>query len=147
MMAQPRSILICPDEFHIRQVGRAGDGRCFFLTTPFVPAAGGDEGCEYIALYLFDEQGSRSEARINGLGPRATLDSEAADALYERQLDEIAPVRIEPIRVKPFEVTRFGVRFGLIPEVNEFAGGECWVHAKPGDYLAFRPPWDGRYDT
>jgi hypothetical protein len=22
-----------------------------------------------------------------------------------------------------------------------------WVTVEPGDYIAFTPPWDGRYDT
>lgn len=48
--------------------------------------------------------------------------------------------------MKPFQVERFGVTFGLIFDAPE-DGDACWVEAQAGDYLAFRPPWDGRYDT
>lgn len=90
----PESLLIRPDKYHIRHVGRAGDGRQFFLTTPFVPAYPGEEGREFIALYLFDSAGDLVEARIDDLGPRATMDEAQASEIHAQRLPEVAPAKI-----------------------------------------------------
>ncbi|HYH68744.1 MAG TPA: hypothetical protein VD866_28890 [Urbifossiella sp.] len=57
-------------------MGRTGDGRQFFLTTPFVPAeeVGTATGREFIALYIFDKAGQLESATIDDFGPRAALD-------------------------------------------------------------------------
>lgn len=54
----PKLIAINHDEDHAEYVGRTRDGRQFFLTTPFEPAINGQEGREFLALFLFDAQGS-----------------------------------------------------------------------------------------
>jgi hypothetical protein len=143
----PELITLVPDESHTRHVGCTDDGRQFFLTAPFRPALGADPGREYLALYLFDQNGHLLGAWIKDLGTRAELDLEAARGLRTYWLGELGRVRFRPIRVRPFQVERFGTPFGLIPEPPEDEEDHWWVTAQPGDYLAFTPPWDGRYDT
>lgn len=146
----PERIAIDPDDHHARYVGRATDGRRFFLTNPFEPASrvGALDGGEFVALYLFDAHGSLVEARIDALGPRATLDEDAARSPFRRRLEELGEVSFERIEVAPFAVERFGTTFGLIPREPEDEDDEWVVEAQPGDYMAFYEPWDsGDYDT
>ena len=49
----PKLIAIDHDDYHAEFVGKTIGGKQFFLTTPFVPAIGGSEGCEFVALYVF----------------------------------------------------------------------------------------------
>jgi hypothetical protein len=67
-----------------RRVG-LGNGRQFFVTTPFDPMAGD----ESVALYLFDAAGKLLEARIDALGPRAALDAERQHAVLAARLREL----------------------------------------------------------
>ncbi|OJW18968.1 MAG: hypothetical protein BGO49_18190 [Planctomycetales bacterium 71-10] len=146
----PERIAIDPDEHAARHVGRAADGRRFFLTNPFEPASrvGALDGGEFVALYLFDAHGSLVEARIDALGPRATLDEDAAKALVRRRLEELGEVSFERIEVAPFAVERFGTTFGLIPRGPADEDDEWVVEAQPGNSMAFYEPWDsGDYDT
>ncbi len=83
----PESIALDPDEHYAKYVGHTADGRQFFLTTPFEPG-----GREFIALYLFDSAGRLIEARIDDLGPRATLDREARRALRDEWLRDLGAV-------------------------------------------------------
>jgi hypothetical protein len=146
----PALIAIDRDDQCARHVGRMLDGRQFFITAPFVPALDG-EGREFIALYLFDQQGNLLEARIDDLGPRAQVDRARANQLYKNRLIEIDRVKLGRIVVRPFEVERFGVTFGLVPrppEDPDDEGDGWWVEAQPGNYMAFHEPWDsGEYDT
>jgi len=146
----PERIPISHDDYHAKYVGRTHDGRLFFLTTPFCMG-----GPDFVALYLFDEDGDLLEARIDELGSRkdASLSGnmkqqDARDQqLLAQRLAELGNVSFESIEVKPFAIERNGVTFGLIvqePEDDE----EPWsVIAEPGNYMAFFPPWDGDYDT
>ena len=59
------------DEHYAEHVGRTGDGRQFFLTTPFEPAIGGQKGSEFVALYLFDGGGKLLEAKIDDFESKA----------------------------------------------------------------------------
>src|SRR4051794_25941592 len=115
----PRLIAINHDDHHARHVGRTADGRQFFLTTPFVPAADGHPGREFLALYLFDKGGALLEARIEDLGTRAELAEDAAGARRDAMLAALGEVRLRKIKAAPFRVERFGVTFGLIPEPPE----------------------------
>ncbi len=144
----PARIRIEHDDHHARYVGRTGAGLQYFLTTPFVPALS-DAGREFIAVYLFDEDGVLVEARIDDLGPRAQLDREAARRLEARRLADLGTVTLEAIEVAPFELERFGTRFGLIPQAPaEDDDDPQWsIVVEPGNYMAFYPPWDGEYDT
>src|SRR6478672_12303904 len=61
----PERILICHDDYHAKHIGRTPDGRQFFLTTPF--SIGGPD---FVALYLFNDDGDLVDARIDRLGSR-----------------------------------------------------------------------------
>jgi hypothetical protein len=144
---KPKLIAIDHDDHHASHIGRLADGAQFFLTTPFVPA--NDEGGrEFVALYLFDAKGTFKEARIEDLGTRATLDPEHARKVFERLFTELGPVKFGRIKVEPFQVQRFGLQFGLIPELLENEEDDWSVVIQPGNYMAFFKPWNsGDYDT
>lgn len=55
-MNKPELIAIEHDNYAARYIGVLLDGRQFFLTTPFVPAIGGEAGREFVALFLFDKR-------------------------------------------------------------------------------------------
>lgn len=136
------------DDYHAKHIGQLPDGRQFFLTTPFVPALGGNAGREFVALFLFDKSGQFLEARIDDLGPRAELNQQHATGIYSQRLSELGAAHFCRIEIQPFEVERFGTLFGLIirqPETEE----DVWaVEMQPGNYMAFFEPWDsGEYDT
>jgi hypothetical protein len=145
----PELIAIDHDDYEASHVGRTADGRQFFATTPFIPAGSGQDGREFIAVYLFDSKGSLLEARIDDLGPRARLGQDAVQALFERRIGELGPLTFGRIEVRPFEIERFGTTFGLVaraPEGDDEGG--WWVEAQPGNFMAFHEPWDsGEYDT
>ncbi|MEU5553844.1 hypothetical protein ABZ738_29125 [Micromonospora sp. NPDC047793] len=145
----PSRLAIDHDDYHAEHVGHTGDGRQFFLTTPFEPGThGNDDGQEFVALYLFDGDGRFLEARIDAFGPRALMDREARRAAYEARLAALGPVTFGRIEVAPFSVDRYGTTFGLIPRAPEQDDDTWWVIVEPGDYMAFSPPWDlGEYDT
>lgn len=146
--AKPQRIAIEHDDYHAQFIGRTADGRQFFLTTPFEPAIDDQPGCEYIALFLFDDEGNLVEDRIESLGPRATLDQEAAKQRFRQILENLGEVSFERIEVKPFAIERHGTTFGLITVEPEDDVDEWTVEMHPGNYMAFFEPWDsGEYDT
>jgi hypothetical protein len=143
----PKLITIDHDDYSAKYVGRTADGRQFILTTPFEPAMDGP-GAEFLALYLFDDAGKLLDAKIENLGPRATMDEDRRVQLRDQWLAELGDVNYERVEVAPFSVTRFDIEFGLIvrePEDEE----DVWaVEMQPGNYMAFFEPWDsGEYDT
>lgn len=144
----PSRVAIDHDDYHAEHVGRTSDGRQFFLTTPFV-AAMGDEGQEFVALYLFDADGRFLEALIDAFGPRDRMDREARRAAYDARLAQLGKVTFARIEVEPFAIDRFGTTFGLVPRPPEDEDDDVWwVTVEPGDYMAFTEPWDsGSYDT
>ncbi len=147
-MSKPKLIAIEHDDQHAGHIGRLPDGRQFFLTTPFVPAVGGNAGREFVALYLFDEGGCFLEARIDDMGTRAALDMQRARTAFEQRLSELGTVEYGRIEVQPFAVDRHGTTFGLVPRPPEEVDGEWAVEVQPGNYMAFFEPWDsGDYDT
>src|SRR5688572_17629340 len=140
-------IAIEPDDDAAKYIGRTDDGRQFILTTPFEPALDAP-GAEFLALYLFDDAGKLLDARIENLGPRATMDEDRRAQLRDHWLAELGDVSYERVEIAPFSVKRFGTEFGLIvrePEDEE----DIWaVEMQPGNYMAFFEPWDsGEYDT
>ncbi len=144
----PTRVVLSQDDYAARYVGRTRDGRQFFLTSPFVPAVGGNPGREFLALYLFDNDGALLGAHIEDLGTRATLDEEVARARQTTLLASLGPVKYRRIKVAPFKVRRFGVEFGLIPQAPEEPGEDWSVIVEPGNYMCFHPPWtSGDYDT
>ena len=144
----PGIIAINEDDYHAEHVGRTADGRQFFLTTPFEPALGGQQGGEYVALYLFDDAGKLLEAIIDDFGPRAALDNKKRREVYDQRLSDLGEVTLERIEVAPFAVQRFGTTFGLVLRQPEGEEDPWAVEAQPGNYMAFFEPWDsGDYDT
>jgi len=144
----PEIVEIEHDDHHAKHVGWTIDGRQFFLTTPFEPAIGGKAGVEFIALYIFNTDGKLLEAKIDELGPRASLDKGKARALYDQRLKELGEVRFSRIMIAPFSVKRFGSEFGLVLRTPEEDGDPWAVEVQPGNYMAFFEPWDsGEYDT
>lgn len=147
-IAPPELVAINHDDHHAEHIGRTADGRQFFLTSPFVPATGGDAGREFVARYLFDAQGSLLDASIDDLGTRAGLDLDAAKRLYAQRLAELGLGSYERIEVQPFQVERFGTTFGLVLRVPEEEEDVWAVELQPGNYMAFFEPFDsGDYDT
>lgn len=147
-ISPPSIIAINHDDYHARHIGRTSDGRQFFLTTPFAPAHEGYDGAEFVALYLFDAEGNLLDARIDNLGPRAALDYDTSNQIYDQRLAELGRVTFGRIEIKPFSVERFGLQFGLIPLKPRKGEDEWTVVLLPGDYMAFYEPWDsGDYDT
>ena len=146
--AAPKLIALDHDDYHAEHVGRTQDGRQFFLTTPLEPATHGRTGCEYVALYLFAEDGKLLEATIESFGPRAAQDLELRRARYEELLHSLGQVSYERIEVAPFSVERFGTEFGLVLRPPEDEASPWAVEVQPGNYMAFFEPWDsGEYDT
>jgi hypothetical protein len=144
----PEIIAIDHDDDAARFIGRTSSGRQFILTTPFEAAISGKPGAEFLALYLFDLAGKLLDARIENLGPRATMDKDRRVKLRDQWLAELGDISYERIEVAPFSIKRFGTEFGLIvrePEDEE----DVWaVEMQPGNYMAFFEPWDsGEYDT
>lgn len=143
----PETFPINHDDYHARHIGRTGDGRQFFLTTPFVPAVGEETGSEFIALFTFDPLGRLLDASIDDLGARANLDRDAASQLYEQRLASLGDVTFCDIRVAPFKTEYSGIEFGLIPRECEDEDDVPAIEIQPGNYMAFFDPWDGDYDT
>ncbi len=109
---------------------------------------GSNEGGEYIALYLFDDDGKLTSHTIKSLGPRAALDKDDAKRVHAELLDSVSPLSPEGIAVIPFSIEHEGVEFGLIPRAPEDEDDDWTVEAQPGNYLSFYAPWDkGEYDT
>ena len=146
----PKTVALDHDDYHAEYVGRTGDGRQFFLTTPFVPAdeVGSATGREFIALYIFDKAGKLESATIDDLGPRATLHDAARIGRRDELLASLGEIEYRRIKVAPFQVERFGVEFGFIPRPPEEPGDDWAVIVMPGDVMCFWPPWtSGEYDT
>ena len=141
----PHRICINRDDYRAKWVGRTADGTRFMVTRPFEFAnPPHTDGCEYVAVFLWERDGSFREMRLDSLGPRATLDRAEAARVFQRRLEELGDVVYCDIVVAPFEVEREGTTFGLVYTNSEY--GE-WVELLPGNSMAFTPPWDGDYDT
>ena len=101
----PERIPISHDDYHAKYVGRTHDGRLFFLTSPFCTG-----GPDFVALYLFDNDGNLVEARIDQLGSRTNPNlpgnmkqHDARDQqLLAQRLAWLGDVSFESIEVKPF---------------------------------------------
>lgn len=140
----PQRIRIAPDDYRIERAGRAADGSQFFLTGLFVGRTDHHPGCEYVATFRWNPDGTFRDAKLTDLGPRATLTDEAYEEAIKVHENALGSFVIAPIEVAPFGLEREGVTFGLI--YTTFEGSE-WVELQPGNHVAFTPPWDGAYDT
>jgi hypothetical protein len=140
-MPAPTRLTIPYDDYHARHVGKTADGRQFFLMTPFEPG-----GNEYVALLLWDADGTPLGAEVDSFGPRDSMDQDARRAAHERRLAELGDVTYGPIEVAPFSVERFGSEIGLL--ATEVEDDDWVVTLEPGDSMCFYEPWDsGDYDT
>jgi hypothetical protein len=116
---------------------------------------GGNQGREFLALYIFGADGNLLEAKIDDLGvrenkilPGQKLDPSFISSLIETRLAELGKASYEPIVIAPFRLEKFDTEFGLIAHKPEEEDEDWWVTVEPGDYMAFYPPWDsGDYDT
>ncbi len=145
---RPEKIAINHDDYHAIHIGRTSDDLQFFLTTPYELAIGDSEGCEYVALFLFDHDGNLTDAKVDSFGPLAKIDEEKRRLCYERRLHDIGDFSFERIEVKPFAIERFGTTFGLIMREPEDEHDDWSVELLPGNYMVFFEPWDsGEYDT
>jgi hypothetical protein len=145
---RPHLIAIDHDDYHAEFIGRTNNGLQFILTDPFVPAEGGDPGCEFVALYTFNSSGQLLEATIDSFGPRSQVDKEAREKVFMERLASLGDVSYERVEVSPFCVERFGYEFGLVARPPEDEGDVWAVVMQPGNYMAFFAPWDsGEYDT
>lgn len=145
---RPKIIAIDHDDYHAEHIGRTKEGCQFFLTTPFEPACGDSEGCEYIALFKFDLSGNLVDHSIETLGPRGSYDIEDKRAQYLSRLESLGEVEYQRIEVKPFSVNHNNVDIGLIVREPEDEDDVWAVELLPGNYMAFFEPWDsGDYDT
>ena len=148
---KPNLIAIDHDDYHAEHCGVTEEGNQFFLTAPFEPAIGNKEGCEFIALFIFDVQGKilKEKSIIESFGPRATCDDgDKRKKRFEELLSSLGEVKYQRIEIVPFAINKYGTEFGFIlrePEDEE----EIWaVELLPGNYMAFFEPWDsGEYDT
>jgi hypothetical protein len=149
MNSQPPTLIaIEHDDYLAEYIGRTSEDRQFFVTTPFIPALNNDPGREFLAVYLFDDNGKFLEAHIDDLGTRSHLDRHHARYLLAKKLDELEPFEYGRIHIQPFQVERFGTVFGLVARPPEDGQGAWWVEVVPGNYMAFHEPWDsGEYDT
>jgi len=150
MSEPPDRICIGHDDDYAKFVGRTQDGKQFFVTQPFVPY-----GHDFVARYLFDEDGQFLNAMIHDLGERSTgeppcnalFNNADAEALQKQLLDELGDVAICDINVSPFSYESHDTTFGLIPEPPDEDDDDWTVIAEPGNYMAFCEPWDGEYYT
>ena len=147
MNGVPETFPINHDDYHAKHIGRTADGRQFFLTTPFDPAYGEKPGCEFIALFTFDAGGAFLDAQIDNLGPRASLDKNAASKLYDERLASLGDVTFGDICIAPFSTRQHDLEFGLISRECEDEDDVPAIELQPGNYMAFFDPWDGDYDT
>lgn len=148
----PATFRIARDEHHARHVGVMKDGRQFFVTTPFVPAVQG-RGQNFVATFLFDQDGSLVEDRIEELGPcpdervpPGNIDMRLTAQAIDAHLAALDVAAFCDIQIAPFEIERFGIAFGLIPLLDDDSEHDV-IEMLPGNYMAFYAPWDGDYDT
>jgi hypothetical protein len=144
---QPRLIDIERDDSHATHVGRAPDGRQFFITYPFVPERNGERRREFVARYLWAADGSFLDATIKEI-PTSSSWETLQDEMAKLMLN-LGNVHLGRIRVAPFSVHHSGHEFGLVVRRTEGSAKNDWaVHARPGYYMCFFAPWDGGgYDT
>ena len=113
----PKRIKIVPDDDHAEWVGKTSNGMQFFDTNPFDPAwpAKNHRDCEFIAVFLWNLDGSFNETRIDNLGPRSQLDHNKVNQIFENRIKELGEYKIMAINIEPFEMERVSRKeFGLV---------------------------------
>ena len=144
----PMSITINPDDYHAKHVGRTKDGLQFFLTEPFFFDRNRLAVIEYVALYIFRNDGELFSHNIVKLGQRGEISEDHRARICNELLNTLVDTSITKIKVKAFSVEREGIKFGLIPREPDGDEDKLSVELLPGNYMAFFEPWDsGVYDT
>lgn len=140
----PQKIRLIPDQWHIRYVGRLGDGRLFFVTPQL--ASDGRVTTDFVCSFFFDSDGAIVAHSIELIGKRGDYADGAIAAALERQLAVLGHRTETDIWVRPFAVDHQGIEFGLIP--RDAGGGDWRVEFMPGNTLSFYAPWElGEYDS
>ncbi len=159
MTGVPEKILILHDDYHAKYIGKLADGSQFFLSSAFDPAIGGKLRREFVALFIFDDDGALIEDRIDDVGtlgeaiqanvlPGNKIQShKMIDERLKQRLAGLGDFRFDNIQIRPFEIERSGIQFGFIPLAPEEEDEDWCVEFHPGNFMAFYPPWDGEYDT
>lgn len=140
----PEKINLVPDRWHIRHVGRLGDGRMFFIARQLlsIPPATMDFACTFI----FDDDGRLIEHAIEEIGVRGQYAHGHSDAVMARHLSRVLGIRRSAIKIRLFTVRHQNADFGMIP--RRIDDGSWRVEFMPGNTLSFFPPWEaGGYDT
>ena len=75
------------------------------------------------------------------------MDQDERKRVFHAHIDALRPFDQQDIVVEPFGVERDGITFGLVPRPPEDDSDHWWVELRPGNFMAFFPPWDGFYDT
>ncbi|HET6249024.1 MAG TPA: hypothetical protein VFE47_15105 [Tepidisphaeraceae bacterium] len=142
----PVLIALDPDESHAKYVGRTFDGRQFFVATHADPQCL-IHGHVFVAVYLFNSAGKLLEARIDDLGTDSKVNAMVWANAAEQRYRELGWTYIQRIAMQPFHVERFGLAFGLIAFQRD-KSDDWMAEIRPGNPMAFFPPWDsGLYDT
>lgn len=150
MSNSPAKICTNLDDYSARLIGTTSDGKQFFITQPFVP-----HGNDFVARYVFDQEGKFLNAVIHDLGVRksgeppgnALFENETVEMLEQELLNDLGDYKFGDIEVCPFSYKYNDIVFGLIAEKGDESDDEWTVIAEPGNYMAFYSPWDGDYDT
>ena len=161
----PSQIVIPYDDYHGKYVGKIRNGDQFFITTPFTSETFEEKSREYVVLYMFDAAGGLKRFVIDELDSRADLvgedlaklllgnlvkNYESAQAIIDMHIKELGEISYEDITVRLFSFKKDGVEFGLVPGVDDDGQEENqvpYIILQPGNYMVFKEPWDGEYDT
>lgn len=93
MPTAPDIIAIDHDDYHASHVGRTTDGHQFFLTTPFIPPFDTQTLSRvFVALFLFEKDGTLVEARIDDLGSQKDRNDACAQHVFAQRLRELGEV-------------------------------------------------------
>ena len=141
----PRKFKIIADKYHILWAGHTADRLQFFMTWPSIHATKTTSSRMFAAMYLFRADGTLRDARIDDCGEDRAL----RDERFDYRLKELGQVTYGTIEICPFAVTAHNIIFGLVPRapIPEEGILKWAVTAEPGNFLMFKPPWDGMYDT
>jgi len=142
-------IRLCPDEFHLPDVGHLESGVRYWIDRQVARLEGRTH--DFLATYIFDEEGRLIWHKIDDLGSRPNeimhltpALRDEVDLLISNQLKRLGPGRNADFWVLPFSVNAFGHTFGLVVRSDE----ECesddgpFVDVLPGLTLMFHAPWD-----
>jgi hypothetical protein len=147
----PERITLVPDDGFATYVGIAQDDKQFFVTIPFTNATRTAPLQQYVALYLWSQDGDFINASVQRVGKGGVPKRAAVEAAEKELVSRMGLYKLKPIRVAPFGVRAFGTSFGLMPQLTDPAYGDkqpTHVVAEPGDYMVFAPRFDsGEYTT